>query len=121
MKPFPVPLHGNNVDGDRSHPLCRQVWIRVKPKDFVWYFVEGELMFWNRLRLRVYGTADNFWGGMGKQIHAETVDLTPEEAQEAQEYIKNYAHHLAEMEIDKEDRQARQRRIEKRRKAMFGV
>lgn len=121
---YPIRLMcGESYGTTFSDSLVRDVWLRIRPKNLLWYALDGTMPDPGTLLIQVREMADSFHGGIGKVIHEVTVrydDMTESERVSFRERIVRSQHAYAEEEYERRVLDARNKRIEKIAKELFG-
>ncbi len=121
---FPHTIHcfefgGGNVVTD---PLARKIWQRVRPPEMSWYALDLTLNSPTEVRISVFNIRDNFYGGVGEQIHEVTVtEFTESEKKDLDDLVMSLYTTWAGEELERQEEQARQKKIMDMRMKLFGV
>ena len=126
MKPFPRRYCAHDTYGWADCPrLAKVLWDRIRAQSgnqMTWYGTDLTIVDANTVQLFVYDIADNFHGGIGEQIHEETVtEFTKEEREILNRMVLEIYTELAEDELSRREIAEHNARVAAVRKQLFGV
>lgn len=123
IKHTPIDRHGWSEDS----PLARAMWMRLREEDkeckgITWYGVGITIHSVEKVTLHIFDMADNVFGGIGSEIFSTDVTrFTMREEEMLRAMAEDRMLHLAELEYNRRQEQARIAAIVTVRKEMFGV
>jgi len=120
---FPTRFYAHDMGNWVQSPeLARSIWMRIRPKDLIWYATDLEILDPNRIQLFVYEMKDTFYGGIGRKIYdTEVMEFTPGEKDMLDKMVLGLYTNAAEEVLTELEEAARMKEILAIRKNLFGV
>lgn len=106
----------------QSPALALHIWHRIRTKGVTWYAVDYDILDTDSIKLSVYEMADGFYGGIGECIKTVKVtEFTDKERKMLDDAIIRRYTYLAELELERREKEARLLKIEAIRQELYGV
>lgn len=122
--PYRCYAHDNGFFANQPQ-LARSVWMRIRTTvapNLTWYATDMEILSPESIHLYVYDMADNFHGGIGKQVFDLVItEFTRGESKMLEDAVRRIYTEAAEEEFERRERRHRELQIINIRKEMFGV